>query len=336
MIPAQFDYVRPANLDEALRILPDREGEAKLLSGGYSLLPLIKLRLAQPGLLVDLRDVDGPRRRSSRPTTTSASAPGRRIARSTRTPIVRDRYPLLHDVDRRRSAIRRSATGARSAARSRTPTRRRTGRRCCSPRSATLVCRSRDRRADDRRARLLPRHVPDRDRADRGPDRDPHSAAGRAAAAAPTRSSSARPATSRPSASRRSSGSTTDGTIERRRDRRHRGRRDRRSRRPTPRPSLVGKRADRGRCSARRARPRRRRVEPAGDVRGPVDYKRAMVAEMTLRALRTRRRARARVRVGDAHDDHPAHLASPSTARPTRPTSSRACCSSTSCATSSG
>jgi carbon-monoxide dehydrogenase medium subunit len=59
MIPAQFDYVRPANLDEALRILKDREGEAKLLSGGYSLIPLIKLRLAQPGLLVDLRDVTG-------------------------------------------------------------------------------------------------------------------------------------------------------------------------------------------------------------------------------------------------------------------------------------
>jgi carbon-monoxide dehydrogenase medium subunit len=59
MIPAQFDYVRPANLDEALRILGDREGEAKLLSGGYSLLPLLKLRLAAPELLVDLRDVGG-------------------------------------------------------------------------------------------------------------------------------------------------------------------------------------------------------------------------------------------------------------------------------------
>ena len=59
MIPAQFDYVRPGSLDETLQILKDREGEAKLLSGGYSLLPLIKLRLAQPGLLVDLRDVSG-------------------------------------------------------------------------------------------------------------------------------------------------------------------------------------------------------------------------------------------------------------------------------------
>jgi aerobic carbon-monoxide dehydrogenase medium subunit len=59
MIPGQFDYVRPGSLDEALRILRDREGEAKILSGGYSLLPLLKLRLAQPALLVDLQGVDG-------------------------------------------------------------------------------------------------------------------------------------------------------------------------------------------------------------------------------------------------------------------------------------
>ena len=59
MIPGQFEYVRPGSLDEALRILKDREGEAKILSGGYSLLPLLKLRLAQPGLLVDLQGVGG-------------------------------------------------------------------------------------------------------------------------------------------------------------------------------------------------------------------------------------------------------------------------------------
>ena len=59
MIPGQFEYVRPGTLDETLRILQEREGEAKLLSGGYSLLPLLKLRLAQPGVLVDLRDVGG-------------------------------------------------------------------------------------------------------------------------------------------------------------------------------------------------------------------------------------------------------------------------------------
>ena len=59
MIPAQFDYVRPAAMHEALQILADREGEAKVLSGGYSLLPLLKLRLASPTLLVDIQDLDG-------------------------------------------------------------------------------------------------------------------------------------------------------------------------------------------------------------------------------------------------------------------------------------
>ena len=58
MIPAQFDYVRPAAMHEALQILVDHEGEAKILAGGYSLLPLLKLRLASPALLVDIRDID--------------------------------------------------------------------------------------------------------------------------------------------------------------------------------------------------------------------------------------------------------------------------------------
>ncbi|HEX5013585.1 MAG TPA: xanthine dehydrogenase family protein subunit M [Candidatus Limnocylindrales bacterium] len=59
MIPASFDYVRPGSLDEAIRILNEREGEAKLLAGGYSLIPLLKLRLGQPGILVDLQAVGG-------------------------------------------------------------------------------------------------------------------------------------------------------------------------------------------------------------------------------------------------------------------------------------
>ena len=59
MIPGQFEYARPASVPDALRILRERVGEAKVLSGGYSLLPLLKLRLAQPALLVDIRDVGG-------------------------------------------------------------------------------------------------------------------------------------------------------------------------------------------------------------------------------------------------------------------------------------
>ncbi len=59
MIPGQFEYVRPGSLDETLQALAANPGEAKLISGGYSLLPLLKLRLAQPAVLVDLQDVPG-------------------------------------------------------------------------------------------------------------------------------------------------------------------------------------------------------------------------------------------------------------------------------------
>jgi aerobic carbon-monoxide dehydrogenase medium subunit len=59
MIPAQFDYVAPGSLDEALSALRSGGEDAKVLAGGHSLLPLMKLRLAAPSLLVDLRKVPG-------------------------------------------------------------------------------------------------------------------------------------------------------------------------------------------------------------------------------------------------------------------------------------
>jgi carbon-monoxide dehydrogenase medium subunit len=59
VIPAEFDYVAPGSLDEALAALRDAGEDAKLLAGGHSLLPLMKLRLAAPTLLVDLRHVPG-------------------------------------------------------------------------------------------------------------------------------------------------------------------------------------------------------------------------------------------------------------------------------------
>jgi carbon-monoxide dehydrogenase medium subunit len=96
MIPAAFDYVRPPDLDGALRILAEREGEAKILSGGYSLLPLLKLRLAQPGLLVDLRDIAGLDGivQTDDELRIGAKATHRQIHENA---IIRD-YPLLHDV----------------------------------------------------------------------------------------------------------------------------------------------------------------------------------------------------------------------------------------------
>jgi carbon-monoxide dehydrogenase medium subunit len=59
VIPAQFDYVAPESLDDALSALREGGEDAKVLAGGHSLLPLMKLRLAAPSLLVDLRRVPG-------------------------------------------------------------------------------------------------------------------------------------------------------------------------------------------------------------------------------------------------------------------------------------
>ena len=60
MIPPEFDYVAPDTLDEALTALRGGD-DAKVLAGGHSLLPLMKLRMAAPTLLVDLRKVPGLR-----------------------------------------------------------------------------------------------------------------------------------------------------------------------------------------------------------------------------------------------------------------------------------
>jgi aerobic carbon-monoxide dehydrogenase medium subunit len=61
MIPATFDYLRPSSIDEAVSALVEHGDEAKLLAGGHSLLPLMKLRLAAPEVVIDLGRVDGLR-----------------------------------------------------------------------------------------------------------------------------------------------------------------------------------------------------------------------------------------------------------------------------------
>ena len=54
MIPAAFDYVRAGSAEEAISLLGEHGDEAKFLAGGHSLLPLMKLRLAQPSVLIDI------------------------------------------------------------------------------------------------------------------------------------------------------------------------------------------------------------------------------------------------------------------------------------------
>jgi aerobic carbon-monoxide dehydrogenase medium subunit len=54
MIPAKFEYTKPGSLDEAVRALADGGEDAKVIAGGQGLLPLLRLRLAYPELLVDV------------------------------------------------------------------------------------------------------------------------------------------------------------------------------------------------------------------------------------------------------------------------------------------
>ena len=178
MIPGQFDYVRPADLAETLRILKDREGEAKLLSGGYSLLPLLKLRLAQPAVLVDLRDVAGL------DGITETDDEFRIGGRATHRRIHEDAglaaaLPLVHDAAGGIGdpQVRNWGTIGGSV-RPRRPVVRLAGGAARASGLARL--RSLGRRTGDRGPRVLPRHLHHGDRADRGPDRDPDPAAARA------------------------------------------------------------------------------------------------------------------------------------------------------------
>lgn len=59
MFPAAFDYRAPSSLDEALSLLKQHGDDAKVMAGGQSLIPLLKLRFARPGLIVDIARIPG-------------------------------------------------------------------------------------------------------------------------------------------------------------------------------------------------------------------------------------------------------------------------------------
>ena len=59
MIPAAFEYHAPSTIDEATALLTKLGEDAKVLSGGQSLIPLMKLRLASPAHLVDINAIPG-------------------------------------------------------------------------------------------------------------------------------------------------------------------------------------------------------------------------------------------------------------------------------------
>ena len=99
MYPHSFDYVRPESLDRAVGLLREHGERAKVLAGGQSLIPLMKLRLASPAVLIDLGRIPGL-------SMLKEDGEFLRIGAMTRhrdfeqTAMVRDRYPLLADVAR--------------------------------------------------------------------------------------------------------------------------------------------------------------------------------------------------------------------------------------------
>lgn len=94
MIPDTFEYVAPATLPEAIALLQQHPGEAKILAGGQSLIPLMKFRLATPGYLVDLRRVPDLAMLEERDGALVIGAMVRESALED-SPLVRGRYPGL-------------------------------------------------------------------------------------------------------------------------------------------------------------------------------------------------------------------------------------------------
>jgi aerobic carbon-monoxide dehydrogenase medium subunit len=98
MKPAPFEYQAPASLDAALALLAHRGGEAKLLAGGQSLIPVMNFRLAEPALLVDinkLTELDFIRRDEDGGLRIGALTRQRRLERDL---AVAEAAPLLHET----------------------------------------------------------------------------------------------------------------------------------------------------------------------------------------------------------------------------------------------
>lgn len=99
MIPSSFDYVAPSSLDEAIAVLGEHAGDAKVLSGGQSLIPMLKLRLASPTVLVDINRIPGLDYIEERDGALHIGALAREHDLEA-SAVVRARYPILIDTAR--------------------------------------------------------------------------------------------------------------------------------------------------------------------------------------------------------------------------------------------
>jgi carbon-monoxide dehydrogenase medium subunit len=97
VIPDKFEYFAPATLPEAIALLQEHPGEAKILAGGQSLIPLMKLRLSSYPYLVDLRKVPGLAALEERDGALVIGAMARESAVES-SDLVRRRYPALYET----------------------------------------------------------------------------------------------------------------------------------------------------------------------------------------------------------------------------------------------
>lgn len=97
MIPPAFEYLRPKTIPEALALLQQHGDDAKILSGGQSLIPMMKLRLARPGFLVDINSIAGLAYIKEEGGFLKIGGLTRE-AELEASPVVRQKYPLLMDT----------------------------------------------------------------------------------------------------------------------------------------------------------------------------------------------------------------------------------------------
>ena len=97
MIPGQFEYHAPTTLDEALALLAEHGSDARVLAGGQSLIPLMKLRLASPAVLIDLNGVDSLSGIEEADGQLRIGAMTRHSALE-RSELIGSRYPLIADA----------------------------------------------------------------------------------------------------------------------------------------------------------------------------------------------------------------------------------------------
>ncbi len=279
-VPAPFDYVRATSVGNALELLERHGPESRVIAGGHSLLPMMKLRLARPEWLIDINDVAELRHITEEPDWLRVGALTRHAALLA-SDVVGRLFPIVHDAEkviadpvvRNRGTIGGSLGQADPAEDLTT---------VCDVLRAQVVIAAPGGRARRRHGRVPPRPLRDRVRAARTAHRDPlpdprplgqRLREGRA----PGRRLGGRRRRRRPADGRRRH-------DRRRRDRPHRPRArgpgHRRRRRPAsaqrPSEDLF---AEAGRLAAAAS-------SPVEDQRGPVDYKRHLADELTRRVLR--------------------------------------------------